>query len=314
MSTEKRQAPSGVSEIRNIVQDHFKPQIVPLSRGDKTKADVLVLPDGQDGLKALSMKPFLDEFADHPERRKGTAEHTTIDSFIEHVNRFKSEHSALFGDKVGQRLLAVLNYHDKSAEGTPRYGDHCSNYSFPISDEWKAWKEYNGIYMDQAEFAEFLEERIVDVEVPPNVEEAALDEPTERLQKLCQLLGGRFADPAQLMELSRGLKITAEERVHNANNLSSGEIQIQFTHEHRDEQGQPVRIANLFLINVPVFRDGDLYRIPVRLRYRVRNGQIKWCYLIHKSENAMNDAVTGVCERAELKTELPLFYGSPERG
>ena len=170
-------------------------------------------------------------------------------------------------------LTAVLDYHRKNHDGAPRFGEHRAVYRFPLSDEWKAWAQHDGEAMSQAEFAEFLEDRISDVEVPPNLDKVKDDdEPGKRLKSLLDTLGGKLASPAKLMELPN--EGHGEERVHQAQNLATGEAQIQYTHEHIDEQGAPLKVPNLFLINVPVFNSGDLFRQPVRLRYRVRGGQI----------------------------------------
>ena len=61
-----------------------------------------------------------------------------------------------------------------------------------------------------------------------------------------------------------------------------------------------------------VFRAGELYEVPVRLRYRVTGQNVKWSYELYRPEAVFDHAIEGACEAAKEKTALPLFYGSPE--
>lgn len=309
--TEQTCRPTDAAAVAQIVHEHIKPQVVKIT-GQKgnTETELLILPKG---LQAHAVKPFLDEYRSHPERRQGTATLRNLESLIEHVNRFKDADSVLYAldDMAQPSLQAVLDYHKAGADGQPRFGKHRAIYRFPISDEWKAWQDKNATGMSQAEFAEFLEDRITDVIAPPDLVNAPLDA-EDPMAKLASLLGGSFASPTRLMELARGLSIRAQEQVRQATNLSTGEVSIQFTSEHQDEAGQPLKVPNLFLIAIPVFKNGPLYKVAVRLRYRLRTGQITWFYELHRTDKVFEHAFTESCQKAQADTGLPLFFGSPE--
>lgn len=315
--------------VVDAVKGMFKPEVVKVKGQDgQTETEILILPDSHGGLEAHSVKSFTDEYRRNPERRTGKARMLTLESLCDHINRSKNSESAVFADsdREGPSIMAVYNYHDRcnivTEEGfnhvekaQARFLDHRAEYAFPLSEEWKAWRQFDSETMGQAEFAEFLEERIGDVEVPPVLSEdpANDDEPTKKLRALLKVLGGKLAGPAELMELSKGLKVNADERVHNAVNLSSGESQIQYSHEHTDEKGQPLTVPNLFLINIPVFDQGDIYRVFVRLRYRVRGGTIKWHYQLYREGKVFDAAFAGAVETVKETTGLPVFIGHPER-
>lgn len=303
--------------VADIVAHHVAANVIPVAppsgtAGVPTSVPVLVRPDGDGGIVTQSLKALIEEYRTAPERRVGVATMLTLESLIDHTNRFKDADTAVFADNRRDTpcLLTVFDYHRIGAEGAPRFGTHRASYQFPLSDEWQAWAKFDGATMDQSEFAEFLEDRIGDVEVPPEL--GGDDEPTQKLAALLARLGGRLAGPATLMDLSRGLKVTADERVHQALNLSSGESQIQYACEHRDEQGAPLKVPNLFLITIPVFNSGDVFRIPVRLRYRVRGGAISWSYHLHRTDQVFDAAFTDACRMVIEATELPLFVGKPE--
>lgn len=308
---------SEAAAVAEIVARHVKPEVVKVTgQENQPETEVLILPEG---LEAISIKRYIDEFRTAPERRKGTAAMATLESFIEHANRFKDGDSALFAHDGGQAvegerrfrptLTSVLNYHTAGPDGNPRFGDHRGVYTFPISDEWAAWTKKNGEPMSQIEFAEFLEDRILDVSAAPSISALAPDHP---LRQMGEALGGTFAGPTKLMELSRGLAIRVGEVVKSATNLSSGEASIQYISEHQDETGQPLKVPSLFAIAIPVFKSGALYQIPVRLRYRTRAGAITWAYELYRAEKAQRDAFEEAARQAADETELPVFFGQPE--
>jgi hypothetical protein len=308
--------------VAEIVKKHIAPTVVPLTVPDEGSAAVLVLPDGL-GLRAHDIKPYLDAYRKNPEFRKGTARLQDLASLVAYVNRFKNEDSALFADRnmAAPAITGIIDYHDAvnsldgvvDTEAKARFAYHRANYAFPLSDEWKAWKTADGTLMDQQAFAEFLEDRIGDVMMPPDLNHAPLDDDKEaKLANLVGLLGGAFASPSRLMELSRGLAVRVSETVKQATTLSSGEMQIQYTAAHQDEQGQPLKVPTLFLVAIPVFRSGALYQIAIRLRYRVSGGSVKWCCQMYRPDKVFEHAFDEACVVARDGTALPLFMGCPE--
>ena len=162
--------------------------------------------------------------------------------------------------------------------------------------------------MSQGDFAYFIENNIGSVRHPNDGD----TENDSDLSSLAKLLGGVFATPNQLVTLSRGLQVNENARVKSANNLSSGETSLVYETEHTDEHGAPIKVPNLFLITIPVFNSGALYRVAVRLRYRLRGGEISWLYEMYRIDKVFEDAFNEACETVRKETELPLFVGRPE--
>jgi uncharacterized protein YfdQ (DUF2303 family) len=265
---------------------------------------VMIVKQGHD---VFDMKPFLDKYLVRPERRKGTATFTTLASFIHHANRFKDEDSAIFcnDSQSSPGLTSVLDYHQRTAKGLPQFGEHRGHYSFPLSDEWKAWKAKNGVVMGQTDFARFLEDRVVDVA------DAARERPDGSAWTWATKLGQKFASAAELLELSKGLHATVKHEVRNEGNLSTGEKAIFFAKSNLDPNGQPLAIASAFLIGIPVFKLGPLYPIPVRLRHKI-DEKVTWSFELARLDAVFEDAIDGACSEAASATALPLFRGSPE--
>lgn len=269
------------------------------------KAPVLVLPEGK---SLVSAKKFLDEYLVKPARRRGTSTARDVDSFIALVDRFSSNETAVFvaPDRRAPSLTAVFDYHPSDEDATKAdWLEHRATYAPELSDEWKAWTAKNNTFMGQGDFAAFVEEHITDLIVPN------LDDP--KLKTFADLVEGSWATPADMMKLSRGMSVNVESKVKNAQTLSSGEVSVVFEEVHTNGAGEPLKVATLFTIAIPVFYAGDLYRIAARLRYRVQGGSISWLYQLVRPELVFDDAFKGLVEKVKKETNVPVFAGTPEK-
>lgn len=266
-------------------------------------AEIPVLLDPKSGT-VKSVKSLIDEYRKTPDRKSGTAVVNTLDSFIDLVDRHKTEHSAIFADIDWRKpsLTAIIDYHDKANGGVADNGKHRVHYPFPLSEEWQTWVKFNGEPMSQSEFAEFIEDRIAELAAPHDEEAAHWQDK----------LGGRVAFPNEIVTLSRGLKINAETRVINQVTLASGEAQITFEEEHKDQNGKKLNVPSLFIIKLPPFFRGEAVRVPVRLRYRLKAGSLVWFYQLYRPDQYITEEVELSLTRAAAATEVPAFQGKPE--
>jgi uncharacterized protein YfdQ (DUF2303 family) len=262
----------------------------------------------KNGFELFDLKPFMDEYLVRPERRKGTAVLSTLDSFVNHVARFKDEDSVLFCDdnQSSPKLQAVLDYNRGGATGEPRFGEHRALYAFPLSDEWKAWRAMNAKPMSQTDFARFIEDRLADIDGS-----FALDAASSAADWAYRM-GISYASPSRILELSRGLQLTVKNDVRNDTRLDSGEGVVHFATAHEDVSGRPLSVPSAFLLAIPVFKLGPLYPVPVRLRYRVVETKLAWHYEMARVDAVFENAIDGACTQASSGTGLPLLRGQPE--
>ncbi len=263
---------------------------------------VLVLPSGK---SIHSLKKFRDEYRDAPERIEGAAAMTNTESLIEYVKLYKEEgFSALFAQDSREHpsLLAVLDY---PAPGKPRFGKHRAHYRFPVSDEWKAWMGIAEKPLKQDEFAEFFEEHCVDLR-PPDFDDLSIRAFVEQLEIL-------LAKPAELLELAKGLAVHVHHQIRQNVDLGKGVQGLTFQTDLQDAQGNQLKVPGGFMIAIPVFRGGDAYKIPVRLRMKVSSdkGKVTWSLHPWGADRTFDWAFSEAVSRVSQETGVKLYFGTP---
>lgn len=285
-----------VKEIADLAQGAFGMEV-----RHEAGARFVGVPLGGGKVEVRSLKPIIDEFRAAPERRAGTAKVSTLQSFIDLTNRHKDLDSAIFAsiESVSPKLLAVIDYH--TLDHNARFGKHRVEYTFPISDEWQAWRAKNGASMSQVEFASFIEDRVAELASPLDAERSAYE----------PVFGTKFAVPSELMQLSRGLAMNVESSVKEIRVLQTGEAQITYDEVHKDGSGQPLIVPGLFVISLPLFVGADPTRLIARLRYR-RDGGIKWSFHPWRWTETIRAALENDLATVAKETALPAFEGTPE--
>ncbi len=244
-----------------------------------------VLPEGK-SLKSL--KPLLDEYATAPDRITGTATLRDESSFIAHVNEMRLPTTRIFAnpDAAAPSLTAVYDYHAADGEKQqPAFGVHRAVWPLALSKEWRAWTGHAGKSMGATEFAEFLEQYVPDVYWG--------DQHSDFTKKLIEQLELRLATPSALIGLSKNLAVNVDVQVRQAQTLSSGEIAITYTEQHKDGEGEPLRVPNAFLIAIPVILNGPVYQMLADIVF--------------------DAAVREICQRVQAETDRTVFLGAPEK-
>lgn len=262
-----------------------------------------------------------------PARRKGTARLDDLQSLIDWANRFKGPTSALFAkpDLNAPTITCIADYHAEgpadqaTATGDPtaRHCHHRAIYSFPLSEEWKAWTGVSGKPLEKDDLGEFIEANAKDIMDPTAAilaaKESDKNQPWEnRLIQTAQQIEGRYGQLTQLLQMSRQFQVYETSNLKVTSNRDTGESEIQFLNEHKGADGKPLQIPNLIIIAIPVFMGGAPYRMPVRFRYRKMGGAVRFILSIYNPEKAFEAAFKEAVEEATEKTDLPTFKGTPE--
>lgn len=232
------------------------------------------------------------EKADGPDRRNGVANLQALRSFVDHVNRFKAENSAVWADAASRKLVSVLDYHPAGATSPARWGRHRGHYACPLSEAWLAWGGGKTLELDQDDFAALLDSR-------------------DRELAAGKLPSGREAPaPAFLVSLASNLEIYSNATARRERDPNTGRLKISYS-EEKGVSGDVLPPPS-FLVCVPIFQDADPQLIEIRLRVTVNEGVAKFAVNIHAAGDVLREAFARLCARVEVETSLPVFIGTPE--
>jgi hypothetical protein len=265
------------------------------------------------GMEAVNLKPLMDQYLTAPERRKGQAVFTDLDSFIAHANRFKDADSAVFADDDEDKpsFTSVMDYHRAGHESSARFGQHRGHYAPALSEPWEAWaKAEDAGPMRVGEFSALLQDRLADIIDPP---QHGGNEADAKLLDIVGMFGGAgFAGQSRLLELAKGLRVRDTQEATSFNNIQTGEVEIAFKSTHTTQDGAPLVVPSAFLVGIPVFHRGAPYRMVIRLLYRMANGSVTWTVKRYRPDIIFEHAFMEACARITAETALPLMRGKPE--
>lgn len=252
----------------------------------------------------LNLRPFFEHWRVAPERKRGTARLLSLDSYIELTRRHATPDSVIFADTDWKKpsFVTVVDYHELEAGGAADFMVHRLTYAFPLSEEWKAWSEQNSKPMSQADFAAFVEDHIADLAAPTDDERAGAERD----------FAMTIATPSEVIQMSRGLAVQVESTVKTAVTLQTGEAQLVFEERHVGGDRSPLKVPGLVMLAVAPFFLGDKIRLPVRIRYRVREGKLIWSLAIFRPDQFVTEQIRADLEAVRVATGLPCFEGSPE--
>lgn len=299
-----------LQHVETTAQQAIRPLIeaIPFtdSKGHAHSVPVAFLADGHGKVRVQTLGDIISgartrvdnerlAMAEGPDRRKGTATHQTLSSFIAHLLRFEDEHSAVWAKATGQQaeLVGIFNYHETGNTGTPRWGDHRSVYPCPLSEAWKAWGAGEELDLTQDEMAEFLESRDYDLA-------------TGTLRS-----GTTALAPSVLLSMANKLEVYANTTARRERDPGTGRVSVSFTEEKGLAAGS-VQPPSAFLISIPVFEDAEPETMEVRLRVKVVDARAVFTLQIHDAGRIWRKSFDKVCQDVILETALPVYQGTPE--
>lgn len=254
---------STAATVATLVKDLYRPASVVFEPAAAGTVPVMVLPEG---MHIESCLPMLDARAAHPHRQQGTITAHTLSSLLALTGRFARAGTTVYVD-VDERgageVLTVFDHHEGMTAG---HAGFRALHKLKASAAFLVWSSKGTQWMKQREFAEFLEDRMMDL--------VAVDA-NSPLAPVASMMFTRFADPTEVRVAARGLSLKVEQEVTNAVTLETGEVSVVFAEKH-SRQGGAVEVPKLFAVQCPVWEQGAAYQIPVKMRYRVNGGAVEW--------------------------------------
>lgn len=309
--------------VIEAVERLAKPQdwSFPHPQRDGESVRVMLLPS-KDGMRAVTVKPFLDEYLDRPEIIEDKAKAETLQSFCDMVNYHKTTATAVFAAKDGPSMEAIVDYHGRSDIGAgsePAWCQHRVAYLFPKSPEFKKW-EAAAQWRSQNAFVQFLDGARFDLVDPLDIE--ALPEKSllcDVLKRACsreergdllKALRDKFASPSDLMQLVESLSGHNKTRFAEVRTDRFGGMRATIEKEGRVEGDE--KIPSLFLVSVAAFVGGDPFVLPARIRARVEAGGLQLSAELVGLDRVLGDAFEASIKEVEANTSIKVFRGSLE--
>ncbi|MCP1646964.1 YfdQ family protein [Pseudomonas nitroreducens] len=212
-------------------------------------------------------------------------------TFIDYVKRFAKPSTAVFcNGPTGLTFTAVIDYHQPDQ---PAWGSHVARYKCPTTVEWGNWKAFDRKKLDQASFAEFIEDNVRDI-VQPN------DQPLA-------------PSAADMLEISRTLEAKKNISFRQGTRLDNGQIQLTYNEEIDGRAGATgqLNIPEQFYIGVRPFLGGEAFLIAARFRYRIADQRLVMWFELVRPDKVLEEAYGAVRKQiAEGIGEVPLYEAS----
>jgi len=225
---------------------------------------------------------LMDELLPAPLRIKDTIHLDEVESFTRYVNLFKGEGTQILVNKDSGKAICTFDYHSPEQ---PRHCSHKAALKLTTDFRFNAWERQNRKMFDQTGFAEFIEERSLDIREP---------------------------SAATLMEVTKNLKGAKKVTFQSGKDLSNGSVQFTYNEEVKGSIGKNnLTVPETFTIGIPMFQGGEAYKIIANLRYKIDGeGLLLLSYVIPKLQELEETAWAGIVKEIEEKTGIKPFIGA----
>lgn len=208
-----------------------------------------------------------EQYQPAPRRARGHVTIRDVDGFTAYVNRHKGEGTVIFADSNGG-MRAVFNHH--APNEVAGWRDHLALLNRPHTLAWLAWMRARQQPLGQAEFANFLEERLGEIVDP---------------------------DAAGLLEAAEEFRAHKTLRFRSQTKLSNGQRQLEYveTVEGDSDVSGKLTLPERLLVRLQPFRDCEPFDVPVRLRWSLNDAAVKFTLLF---DDALKDALEAIYDQA----------------
>ena len=205
------------------------------------------------------------------------------DSFVAYVKRYQSEATRVFAEPGflaggAAHVTAVFDYH---MPGAADYGAHSSRYMPRYSDQWNRWAKVCGAPLKQAEFAEFIEEVRADIREP---------------------------EAAKLLDVVRAFKASKKMEFDSVVYQANGDVKLVYD-EKTLQTGASGVLPEQMKLGIPVYFRGDVYAVPVFIRYRVGNGGVQFQLKLDRADLIEDAAFTDMAAKIGEATGIDVYLG-----
>ena len=205
------------------------------------------------------------------------------DSLIAYANRFSDPRSILIADQDAGTVRAVLDWHRDNSEGRAPHRQtaaHRATLVLRDSEEFKRWNAMQGDLHDQADFAQFIEENVTDVESP---------------------------DHSVLLEICRDLEASTGSAFKSGTRLDNGDRSFRYETETRitSDVTVPTEIA----LSIPLYLGEPPVTLRAKFRFRATPTGLKLGFRWHRVEYQRQATFRAMAFNVAEQTGLALVFG-----
>lgn len=259
--------------------------------------EVYLVRDGEGAVHAIST----DEYGATPRHTAAARVVTDAASFVGYVNRHKVAGTEVYQHANSSTVVGVIDSHEGTAQD-PGWQKHTVRLALEHSKGWKAWADADGKLFDQQTFADFLDDRYLDVIDPA---------------------------PAVLIDIARTFQAKTNVTFESAFREGSGDVTLKFVEDTKAKAGQTgdLEIPSRIQLALRPYVGGPIYSIWASFRYRLTGGNVVLGFRLERPENileaAFADIVTEIRDgRTDKKDgtetrvhdgigQVPIFAGKP---
>lgn len=259
---------------------------------------VYAVADGNGGVRIED----IDKYAATPRHRVASRVVTDAASFVAYVNRHAVAGTEAFAHTNSSTVIAVIDSHEASVDGGSGWQKHTVRLALEKSKPWLAWEEADGHLFAQDEFADFLDDRYLDVIEPV---------------------------PARMIEIARTFQAHTKVAFESSIREASGDVKLNYTEDTAAKAGQKgdIEIPARIQLALRPYIGGPIYSLWANFRYRLRGGAVSLGFKLERPENVLDaafaDIVTEIRDgRTDTKDgaevivhagigEVPIFNGKP---
>lgn len=259
---------------------------------------VYAIPDGPGKYRITDT----DTYAAHPRHRSAARRLGTAASFVDYVNRHRQEGTEVYAHAATSTLIAILDSHAAplTESGEAGWQKHTAELLLETTPSWKAWESHDGGWMSQEEFAEFVEERALDIRDP---------------------------DHATLADIATTFEATKSADFASGTRLQSGAVRFEYVETVAARSGQKgdLEVPAKLQLAVKPYIGGPTYALTAAFRYRIGSGGLRLGFRLERPEAVLESAFADIIEILQigreatdtspalpsLHSDVPIFFGKP---
>jgi uncharacterized protein YfdQ (DUF2303 family) len=234
--------------------------------------------------RVVDLEELAQATSAYPRWKTGAYAAHTPDSFVAYVNRHQTQATEVFASRADYTLIAVIDSHAVDLAGR---GAHQATLRMRTTPGWAAWLALDRKLVSQVDFAEHIEERLVDIVEP---------------------------DAATFLEICQSLLASTSVEFESAHRLVDGQSHLVYRETTTASAGQrhDLEIPARFVIGVAPWQGAAPWKVSARLRYRINHGALAIGYILDRAtdmaEHAFDEVVAGIATGVD---PVPVFHGWP---